>query len=107
MTLQVNVEPIATKFTYADVERKTSEAKKSIIFRIFQVAVDEEVKNGISKVKDKFGRLDAVINCAGIVFNRKTFSFNSPDLAQKSASLSDLSKVLNVSFSAHQILQHT
>uniref|UniRef100_A0A915PE90 3-hydroxyacyl-CoA dehydrogenase type-2 n=1 Tax=Setaria digitata TaxID=48799 RepID=A0A915PE90_9BILA len=57
------------------------------------IAVDEEVKNALSKVKNKFGHLDAVVNCAGISFNRKTFSFNKLNTDQKSAVLSDLKQV--------------
>ncbi|CAG9538720.1 unnamed protein product [Cercopithifilaria johnstoni] len=57
---------------------------------------DEEVKNGMSKVKDKFGHLNAVINCAGISFNCKAFSFNKQNTNQKSAIMSDLKQVLAV-----------
>ncbi|KAM3726832.1 3-hydroxyacyl-CoA dehydrogenase [Dirofilaria immitis] len=55
---------------------------------------DEEIKNGISKVKDKFGHLNAVINCAGISFNYKMFSFNKRDMNKKSTVMSDLKKVV-------------
>ncbi|VDK87427.1 unnamed protein product [Litomosoides sigmodontis] len=57
---------------------------------------DEEVKNGISKVKDKFGHLNAVISCAGISFNCKTFSFNKQNANQRSTALPNLKKVLGV-----------
>ncbi|MCP9266313.1 3-hydroxyacyl-CoA dehydrogenase type-2 [Dirofilaria immitis] len=55
---------------------------------------DEEIKNGISKVKDKFGHLNAVINCAGISFNYKMFSFNKRDMNKKSTVMSDLKNVI-------------
>uniref|UniRef100_A0AAF5PG57 Oxidoreductase n=2 Tax=Wuchereria bancrofti TaxID=6293 RepID=A0AAF5PG57_WUCBA len=60
------------------------------------ITLDEEVKNGMSKIKDKFGHLNAVINCAGISFNCKTFSFNKGNMSQKSSVKSDLKKVLAV-----------
>lgn len=65
---------------------------------MIQITVDEEVKNGILKVKNKFGRLNAVINCAGISFNSKTFSFNKQNRTQKSTVESKLKKVLEVRF---------
>lgn len=34
------------------------------------VSKEDEVKNGISRIIDTFGRLDVVVNCAGIVFDR-------------------------------------
>ncbi|VDM95883.1 unnamed protein product [Thelazia callipaeda] len=60
------------------------------------IANDEEVKNGLSKVKDKFGHLDIVVNCAGISFNRKAFSFITPNSDQKATVMSDLGKMLSV-----------
>ncbi|OZC05018.1 oxidoreductase, short chain dehydrogenase/reductase family protein [Onchocerca flexuosa] len=58
------------------------------------VTIDDEVKNGISKVRNKFGHLNAVINCAGISFNYKMFSFNKQNTNQKLTVMSDLKKVL-------------
>ncbi|VIO86174.1 oxidoreductase, short chain dehydrogenase/reductase family protein [Brugia malayi] len=60
------------------------------------ITVDEEIKNGVSKIKDKFGHLNAVINCAGISFNCKTFSFNKENMNHKSSVKLDLKKVLAV-----------
>ncbi|EFO25890.2 oxidoreductase [Loa loa] len=60
------------------------------------IAIDKEVKNGMLKVRDKFGHLNALINCAGISFNFKTFSFNKENMNQKSTAKSDLNKVLAV-----------
>ncbi|VDP15126.1 unnamed protein product [Onchocerca flexuosa] len=57
------------------------------------VTIDDEVKNGISKVRNKFGHLNAVINCAGISFNYKMFSFNKQNTNQKLTVMSDLKKV--------------
>ncbi|VDN33875.1 unnamed protein product [Gongylonema pulchrum] len=61
--------------------------------KVFRVADETQVKNGMSKVKDEFGRLDAVISCAGISFNHKTYSFHSASLTQKAAAWADLNKV--------------
>ena len=37
------------------------------------VSNEEEVKEGIKKVVDTFGKIDVVVNCAGIVFDRDMY----------------------------------
>jgi 3-oxoacyl-[acyl-carrier protein] reductase len=37
------------------------------------VSSEEEVKSGIKSIIDTFGRLDVVVNCAGIVFDRDMY----------------------------------
>ena len=36
----------------------------------------EDVEEALSRTKDKFGRLDAAVNCAGIGVAFKTYNFN-------------------------------
>ena len=37
------------------------------------VSNEEEVKNGISEIINSFGKIDVVVNCAGIVFDRDMY----------------------------------
>ncbi len=53
------------------------------------------MKKALDIVKDKFGRLDATVNCAGIGIAFKTYNFNK-DLPH---SLEDFQRVLMVTFS--------
>ena len=45
---------------------------KSLVIEM-DVSNEEEVKQGIKKVIDTFGKIDVVVNCAGIVFDRDMY----------------------------------
>lgn len=56
-----------------------------IIFRLFfnfppypafQVTSESEVKAAFEKVRSEYGRLDALVNCAGIAYAFKLYSIN-------------------------------
>lgn len=65
----------------------------SVLTGYFQVSSEEDVKNALDAVKEKFGKLNNVVNCAGIGVAFKTYNFkkNMPH------SLEDFTKVLMVS----------
>nr|CAI5856768.1 unnamed protein product [Callosobruchus analis] len=64
----------------------------SVIFAPANVTSEEDVKNALKMTKEKFGKLNNVVNCAGIAVAFKTYNFkkNVPH------SLEDFSKVLTV-----------
>ena len=37
------------------------------------VSNEAEIKNGIKKIIDRFGKIDVLVNCAGIVFDRDIY----------------------------------
>ncbi|XP_023020368.2 hydroxysteroid 17-beta dehydrogenase 10 isoform X2 [Leptinotarsa decemlineata] len=60
---------------------KGNEIAKSIgedkvIFAPVNVTSEEDVSNALSLTKEKFGKLDNVVNCAGIGVAFKTYNFN-------------------------------
>lgn len=57
-----------------------------------QVTSEEDIKNALSLTKNKFGKLNYVINCAGIGVAYKTYNFNKNYPHQ----LEDFIKVLMV-----------
>jgi 3-hydroxyacyl-CoA dehydrogenase/3-hydroxy-2-methylbutyryl-CoA dehydrogenase len=59
---------------------------------ITQVTSEEDVTRAIDSIKDKFGKLNIVVNCAGIGVAFKTYNFNKK-LPHK---FGDFSRVLNV-----------
>jgi len=61
-------------------------------FAAVDVTSETQVQNALSLVKEKFGRLDVVVNCAGIGVAYKTYNFNK-ELPHK---LEDFTKVLMV-----------
>ena len=54
---------------------------------------EEDVTNALAVAKDKFGRLDVTVNCAGIGVAIKTYNFKK----DKAHALHDFQNVLNVS----------
>ena len=58
-----------------------------------QVTSEADVKQALAIAQDKFGRLDAAINCAGIGVAFKTYNFNK----DKPHSLEDFARVITVS----------
>uniref|UniRef100_A0AC34Q272 3-hydroxyacyl-CoA dehydrogenase type-2 n=1 Tax=Panagrolaimus sp. JU765 TaxID=591449 RepID=A0AC34Q272_9BILA len=62
------------------------------IFTPADVTSEEDVKKAVSTVKEKFGRLDAVINCAGIAYAYKIYSVSK----KRMEPIEKLQKTLNV-----------
>ncbi|XP_049952405.1 3-hydroxyacyl-CoA dehydrogenase type-2-like [Schistocerca serialis cubense] len=62
------------------------------IFAPVDVTSENDVQNALNVVKDKFGRLDVLVNCAGIGVAFRTYNFNKK-LAHK---LEDFTKVVTV-----------
>lgn len=60
-------------------------------FRL-QVTSEENVQAALDITKQKFGKLNNIINCAGIGVAFKTYNFNK----KAPHSLQDFSKVINV-----------
>ncbi|KAI9555176.1 hypothetical protein GHT06_017691 [Daphnia sinensis] len=64
----------------------------NVIFAPTDVSSEKDVMNAISVTKEKFGKLDVAVNCAGIGVAFKTYNFNK-NLPHK---LEDFTKVLMV-----------
>ncbi|XP_047004348.1 3-hydroxyacyl-CoA dehydrogenase type-2-like [Schistocerca americana] len=62
------------------------------IFAPVDVTSENDVQNALNVVKDKFGRLDVLVNCAGIGVAFRTYNFNKK-LAHK---LEDFTRVVTV-----------
>lgn len=62
------------------------------VFAPVDVTKESDVQNALNVTKDKFGKLNHVVNCAGIGVAFKTYNFNKK-LAHK---LEDFSKVIQV-----------
>eukprot|EP00088_Acartia_fossae_P050888 TRINITY_DN570_c0_g1_i1.p1 TRINITY_DN570_c0_g1~~TRINITY_DN570_c0_g1_i1.p1 ORF type:complete len:256 (-),score=68.95 TRINITY_DN570_c0_g1_i1:258-1025(-) len=62
------------------------------IFSPTDITQVKDVEDALSITKDKFGRLDAVVNCAGIGVAFKTYNYNK----NTSHRLEDFAKVINV-----------
>ena len=43
------------------------------------VSNEEEVKNCLNTIMNNFGRIDVLVNCAGIVFDRNIYDANIPE----------------------------
>ncbi|CAJ0600868.1 unnamed protein product [Cylicocyclus nassatus] len=73
----------------ADVAK---ELGSNVIFAPTNVTSDTEVKAAFDAVKDKFGRCDAVVNCAGIAFAFKLYSVSK----KKMSDLDKIQKTIDV-----------
>jgi len=72
-----------------------------------QVRVETYVQAALAACKDKFGRLDVVVNCAGIGVAFKVYNFDK----KQSHLLEDFQRVMEESLFVnilenHQILKH-
>lgn len=56
------------------------------------IASEEDMKNVVSKISEKYGKLDVVVNCAGICRSYATYNFK----IDKPARLSDFTDVIEV-----------
>lgn len=61
-----------------------------------QVTDDRSVRNVVTAIKKKYGRLDAIVCCAGIAQNFKTFSFKREDNRNQKTFLADLYNITKV-----------
>ena len=73
----------------SDGAKVAAEMGPSAQFVPVDVTKEEDVANAIQQTKEKFGRLDAAVNCAGIGVAFKTYNFNK-NLPHK---LEDFTKV--------------
>ena len=64
----------------------------NVVFVPLDVTSEQDVTKALEQAKEKFGRLDVAVNCAGISVAYKTFNFNK-NLSHK---LEDFSKVMLV-----------
>lgn len=64
----------------------------NVVFAPTDVTSEQDVINALSLAKEKFGKLDVTVNCAGIGIAFKTYNFNK-DLPHK---LEDFTRVLMV-----------
>lgn len=63
------------------------------MFNFSQVTSEGDVKSALEIAKNKYGRLDYAVNCAGIAVAYKTYNFNK----KLPHGLEDFQKVINVS----------
>lgn len=56
------------------------------------VSLENDVKSLMAKTKEKFGRLDVIVNCAGISFSYEMHNFNT----NKSHKMEDFRRILMV-----------
>uniref|UniRef100_A0A6M2DEN5 3-hydroxyacyl-CoA dehydrogenase type-2 n=1 Tax=Xenopsylla cheopis TaxID=163159 RepID=A0A6M2DEN5_XENCH len=68
------------------------ELGENVLYAPVDVTSEKDVEESLKLTKDKFGRLDVVVNCAGIGVAFKTYNFNK-ELPHK---LEDFTKVLMV-----------
>lgn len=61
---------------------------------------EKDVQAALAQAKEKFGRVDVAVNCAGIAVAIKTYNFKKNQVH----SLEDFQRVLNVS-KALEVLQ--
>jgi len=62
------------------------------LFSPMDVTKEEDVKQAIELAKKRFGRLDVLVNCAGIGVAFRTYNFNK----RRTHQLDDFQKVINV-----------
>ena len=78
--------PICNSFQVAE------ELGDRCVFSPTDITQVKDVEDALSITKDKFGRLDAVVNCAGIGVAFKTYNFNK----DRPHTIEDFAKVMNV-----------
>ncbi|RZF35246.1 hypothetical protein LSTR_LSTR017599 [Laodelphax striatellus] len=71
------------------------ELGENTIFCPVDVTSEEDVKNAVNQTKEKFGKLNVLVNCAGVGIAFKTYNFHK----KVPHSLVDFSRVLNVNVS--------
>jgi 3-hydroxyacyl-CoA dehydrogenase / 3-hydroxy-2-methylbutyryl-CoA dehydrogenase len=73
-------------------EEVAKELGSNVVFVPLDVTSEKDVTEALNVAKDKFGRLDVAVNCAGIGVAIKTYNFNKKTCHD----LSSFSKVINV-----------
>ncbi|XP_022191616.2 3-hydroxyacyl-CoA dehydrogenase type-2 [Nilaparvata lugens] len=68
------------------------ELGNNVIFCPVNVTSTEEVQNAVNLTKEKFGKLNLLVNCAGVGVAFKTYNFNK----KVPHSLEDFSRLMNV-----------
>lgn len=68
------------------------ELGENVVFVPVDVTSEKDVTTAVQTAKEKFGRLDVVVNCAGTAVAFKTYNFNK-NVPHK---LEDFSRVLQV-----------
>uniref|UniRef100_A0A914YZH4 3-hydroxyacyl-CoA dehydrogenase type-2 n=1 Tax=Panagrolaimus superbus TaxID=310955 RepID=A0A914YZH4_9BILA len=58
----------------SDGEKVAKEFGENVIFCPADITSEKDVSNALDTIKDKFGRLDSVVNCAGIAYAFKLYS---------------------------------
>lgn len=76
----------------SDGEKVAQEIGENATFIPADVTNEEEVQQLLAKISDKHGRLDVLVNCAGIAKAMKVFDFNS----NKPAPLEEIERILTV-----------
>ncbi|CAJ0936457.1 unnamed protein product, partial [Mesorhabditis belari] len=61
-------------------EEVAKELGSKVLFAPADISNEEQVQNAFAQVKDKFGRCDAVVNCAGVAMAFKLYSINKKSL---------------------------
>lgn len=62
------------------------------IFQFIQICSEEEITSVLNVTKEKFGRLDNLVNCAGVAMAFQTYNFTK----KKPHKLEDFAEILNV-----------
>lgn len=65
---------------------------KDVVFAPTDVSSEEDVNKALKTAKSSFGRLNVLVNCAGIGVAYRTYNFNK----KTSHALSDFQKCINV-----------
>ncbi|GAB0089356.1 3-hydroxyacyl-CoA dehydrogenase type-2 [Sergentomyia squamirostris] len=73
-------------------EEVSKELGSNTVFVPVDVTSEADVTHALKVAKDKFGRLDVVVNCAGIVVASKTYNFDE----KSPHKLEDFARVLTV-----------
>lgn len=68
------------------------ELGENAVFSPVDVTSEKDVQNALNVVKDKFGRLDVLVNCAGILVGVRTYNFKT----RVPHKLEDFTKVIAV-----------
>jgi NAD(P)-dependent dehydrogenase (short-subunit alcohol dehydrogenase family) len=57
------------------------------------VTKEEELQSMFQQIKEQYGRLDAVLNCAGIGIAQRTYNMNKVGMIIRRSSINDRSSV--------------
>lgn len=63
------------------------------------VTSEQDIQNVISEISNKYGKLDVVVNCAGLMNAYSTYNFNK----KKHRSLKEFQSVITVRINLHSV----